>query len=34
MKRCPWSESTEMMREYHDTIWGDLNMKINDCTVN
>ncbi|MGG5339329.1 DNA-3-methyladenine glycosylase I [Enterococcus pernyi] len=22
MKRCPWSESTEMMREYHDTIWG------------
>ncbi|EYT96576.1 DNA-3-methyladenine glycosylase [Enterococcus mundtii CRL35] len=22
MQRCPWSESTEMMREYHDTIWG------------
>lgn len=22
MKRCPWSESTEIMCKYHDTIWG------------
>ena len=22
MKRCPWSESTENMRTYHDTVWG------------
>ncbi len=21
-KRCPWSEQTESMRIYHDTIWG------------
>lgn len=20
--RCPWSEQTESMRQYHDTIWG------------
>ena len=21
-KRCPWADSTDSMREYHDTIWG------------
>lgn len=20
--RCPWSEQTESMRQYHDTVWG------------
>jgi DNA-3-methyladenine glycosylase I len=22
MKRCPWAESTESMKQYHDHIWG------------
>ncbi|BDP77787.1 hypothetical protein EfmAA242_20150 [Enterococcus faecium] len=20
--RCPWSEQTESMRQYHETVWG------------
>lgn len=22
MKRCPWAESTESMKQYHDHVWG------------
>ena len=34
MERCEWANSTPAMQEYHDTIWGNLSMRISSCFEN